>query len=77
MRRRAPILPPSAQPSPPGRLIAAGLAAVPATAAAAGGRPPAPSVMSLPITGYYQMAVDSADSQVFISQGATGRTRSP
>ena len=32
----------------------------------------APSSVSLPITSYYQMAVDSADNRVFISQGASG-----
>ena len=32
----------------------------------------APSSVSLPITSYYQMAVDSADGQVFISQGTAG-----
>ncbi len=70
MRRRAPISTYGAAVAA-GAFIAAGLAAVPATVAAAGATP-GPSVMSLPITSYYQMAVDSADSQVFISQGGNG-----
>jgi hypothetical protein len=54
-----------------GAFIAAGLAAVPAGVASADATV-APTAVSLPITGYYQMAVDSADSRVFISQGSTG-----
>ena len=66
MRRRTPI-------STCGVAVAVGafIAAVPATVAAAGATS-GPSVVSLPITSYYQMAVDSADSQVFISQGGNG-----
>ena len=54
-----------------GALIAAGFAPAPAALASASGLS-SPSSVSLPITGYYQMAVDSADDQVFISQGTAG-----
>jgi hypothetical protein len=54
-----------------GAFIVAGFAAIPAGAAATPAIS-APSTVSLPITSYYQMAVDSADSQVFISQGSNG-----
>ncbi|HEX4091894.1 MAG TPA: hypothetical protein VHZ33_24540 [Trebonia sp.] len=64
----------------PGAVVAvacvlAGLAAVPAAATSDAANAAAlsgPSAVSLPITGYYQMAVDSADDQVFISQGTSG-----
>ena len=68
MRRSAPILPASGVAA--GALIVAGFAAVPAGAATASVS--APSSTPLSITGYYQMAVDSADGQVFISQGSSG-----
>jgi hypothetical protein len=69
MRRRA-LVSTCGAAAAAGAFIAAGLAAVPATVAAAAAS--GPSVVSLPITSYYQMAVDSADSQVFISQGSNG-----
>jgi len=53
-----------------GAFIVAGFAVVPAGAGTASVS--APSSVSLPITSYYQMAVDSADGQVFISQGTAG-----
>jgi hypothetical protein len=54
-----------------GALIAAGFAAVPAAIASATALS-GPSSVSLPITSYYQMAVDSTDDRVFISQGTSG-----
>jgi hypothetical protein len=54
-----------------GAVVAAGFVAVSATGARAvtfSG----PSSVSLPITSYYQMAVDSADGRVFFSQGSNG-----
>src|ERR1700691_784998 len=54
-----------------GAVIAAGFAAVPATGAWAV-TSSGPSSVSLPITSYYQMAVDSADGRVFFSQGTSG-----
>jgi hypothetical protein len=68
MRRRAPIL--AASGVAAGALIVTGFAAVAAGAATASVS--APSSTPLSITGYYQMAVDSADGQVFISQGSSG-----
>ena len=59
-----------------GAFIAAGFAAVPAGAASAATASAAatagPSSASLPITAYYQMAVDSADGRLFFSQGSNG-----
>ncbi len=54
-----------------GAVVAAGFAAVPATGARAATLS-GPSSVSLPVTGYYQMAVDSADGRVFFSQGSNG-----
>jgi len=63
--------------------IAAGVVALAVTAAVAASVPAgraaaatatvtAPTSVSLPITSYYQLAVDSADGRVFISQGSNG-----
>jgi hypothetical protein len=54
-----------------GALLAVGFAAVAATGARAA-TSSGPSSVSLPITGYYQMAVDSADGRLFFSQGVNG-----
>jgi hypothetical protein len=69
MRRRTPIAPYGVA-VVAGAFIVAGIAAVPAGAGTTSAS--APSSVSLPITSYYQMAVDSADGQVFISQGKSG-----
>lgn len=53
-----------------GAVVAAGFAAIPATGARAATL--SGSSVALPITGYYQMAVDSADGRVFFSQGSNG-----
>jgi hypothetical protein len=53
-----------------GAAVASGLAAIPATGARAVTL--SGSSVSLPVTSYYQMAVDSADGRVFISQGSNG-----
>ncbi|MGD0704796.1 MAG: hypothetical protein ABSA02_33520 [Trebonia sp.] len=52
-------------------VVAAGAGADPASSASAA-TVTAPSSVSLPIAGYYQMAVDSTGNRVFISQGTSG-----
>jgi hypothetical protein len=69
MRRRIPIAPYGAA-VVAGAFIVTGFAAVPAGAGTTSAS--VPSSVSLPITSYYQMAVDSADGRVFISQGQSG-----
>jgi hypothetical protein len=70
MRRRTPIAAYGVAIAA-GAFAVAGLAAVPAGTAAAAATSGL-TAASLPITGYYQMAVDSAGSRVFISQGSNG-----
>ena len=53
-----------------GAVVAAGFAAIPATGARAATL--SGSSVPLPVTSYYQMAVDSADGRVFFSQGSNG-----
>src|SRR5579872_4167100 len=54
-------------------LAVAGLIAPVGLLMAVGVQPASAAAVSLPISSYYQMAVDSAHGHIFISQGSSGQ----